>query len=120
MDTLATSAKALKINSLTGLRFCAAYMVVISHVFGGYSLGINDSGGASVQLFFVLSGFVMYLNYAKKINSKSINFTRFYLLRWIRLYPVYFLSITAYLIFYLHLHTPFAVLSPYYLSLIHI
>ena len=46
--------------------------------------------------FFVLSGFVMYLNYADKIKIQQISFKKFILLRAFRLYPVYFLSLTLY------------------------
>jgi len=94
--------KPTKIDALTGLRFCAAYVVLISHILGVYSLGIDDAGGVSVQLFFTLSGFVMYLNYYHKIATRQISFKRFFLLRLVRLYPVYFLSITVYLLFLLH------------------
>ena len=78
-----------KIESLTGIRFIAAYIVVLSHIFGGQYFVLRDMGGISVQLFFVLSGFVMYLNYADKINCgmsdisyipyKNFNFYYFYL-----------------------------------------
>lgn len=61
-------------------------------------------GGVSVQLFFVLSGFVMYLNYADKIKIQHISFKKFMLFRIYRLYSVYFLSITLYLILMLDLN----------------
>lgn len=93
-----------KINSLTGIRFIAAYMVLISHIFGGKSLALSDMGEISVQLFFVLSGFVMYLNYADKIKIQQISFKKFMLLRLFRLYPVYFLSLTLYLLLRILLH----------------
>lgn len=99
-----------KLNHLTGLRFIAAYIVVLSHIFGSGSFALNEMGGVSVQLFFVLSGFVMYINYAQKIVDKQINFVKYFKLRLIRLYPVYFLSILLYLVFSLR----YANISNYY------
>lgn len=90
-----------KIDSLTGIRFVAGYIVVLSHVFGSQSFGITEMGGVSVQLFFVLSGFVMCLNYEDKIKSSQISFSKFILLRLSRLYPVYLLTNALCVVFFL-------------------
>lgn len=82
-----------RINSLTGLRFIAAFMVLVSHSLGGLFPALNEMGGISVQVFFVLSGFVMYLSYADRINAKQIGFKRYFTLRFVRLYPLYMLSL---------------------------
>lgn len=103
-----------KIDSLTGLRFCAAYMVLLSHVFGKYFLGLINGGCVSVQLFFTLSGFVMYLNYIDKIEKRRIDFKTFFLLRVIRLYPVYLMAITGYLLFNFHFTHSYRLFSYYF------
>ena len=46
-----------KIKSLTGIRFIAAYIVVLSHLFGEFSQILKEMGGISVQLFFCLIWF---------------------------------------------------------------
>ena len=87
-----------KIDSLTGIRFYAAYVVLLAHLFGPHFQYLGVMGGVSVQLFFVLSGFVMYISYGNKILNGSEPFIRYLLLRIARLYPVYFLVLSLYLV----------------------
>lgn len=92
----------MKLQQLTGLRFIAAYIVMLSHVFGVSSPLVDAMGRVSVQIFFVLSGFVMYINYENRIINAKISFYKFFCLRVARMYPVYVLSITVFLIMMLY------------------
>src|SRR5438128_1903159 len=86
-----------QIPSLTGLRFIAATAVVLSHAIPKIVryetppklldlLSLTSAFGMS--LFFVLSGFVIYLNYWKSIAS-SAGLYNFFVARFARLYPLF-------------------------------
>jgi len=88
-----------EINALTGLRGVAALCVVLYHwkdgaerlFMRGPRLTFEAHGYLSVDLFFVLSGFVMALNYdgmfARRITR--VNYTKFLGKRFARIYPMY-------------------------------
>jgi len=78
---------------LDGLRGLAAVVVMLYH----YTLhagGVRLLGGAYVvvDLFFILSGFVLIHSYGKKIEN-GMNLKRFMLIRVVRLYPLYLLGL---------------------------
>ena len=50
-------------------------------------------GGLAVAFFFVLSGFIFYLNYASKIQHGTTTFSEFSFLRFTRLFPLHFLML---------------------------
>jgi len=54
---------------------------------------LYNYGYRAVQLFFVLSGFVFYLIYCQKIKTHSVSCYEFALLRFSRLYPLYFVTL---------------------------
>jgi peptidoglycan/LPS O-acetylase OafA/YrhL len=88
---------------LDGMRGIAAIYVLIIHTgsFWG-NLDFHHSYLA-VDLFFVLSGFVIAHAYENKLDSGQLSLKNFILVRLIRLYPMYFLSIIfAATIFILH------------------
>jgi len=78
----------------------AALLVVMYHIPNWNTLAFNvpliRGGGAMVDLFFVLSGFVIYTAYHGKLNQWS-DFFRFQFLRFGRLYPVHLFFILVYL-----------------------
>jgi peptidoglycan/LPS O-acetylase OafA/YrhL len=81
-----------KIESLESIRGLAALLVVIHHVPSWNGL-VHDvrffrNGYLLVDLFFVLSGFVIYNAYSEKIESFP-QLVRFQFLRFGRLYPVH-------------------------------
>ncbi len=87
---------------LTGLRFFAAFFVFVGHatpmmlkLSPSPQLVINVTNciiEVGMELFFVLSGFVIHYNYAdigRPPNSQ--NLARFYIARFARIYPLYVL-----------------------------
>src|SRR5690348_9842412 len=89
------------LNALTGLRFFAAFYVVIFH-FGKYHLAsaphwlfnIGRSGYIAVGLFFVLSGFVLTYTYLGGAAPWTrLDKRTFWVARLARIYPLYVLSL---------------------------
>jgi peptidoglycan/LPS O-acetylase OafA/YrhL len=74
------------------MRGVAALFVVIRHTADFWHLGFFRSYLA-VDMFFILSGFVIAFAYDKKIKGGIISFKQFVLIRMIRLYPVFLLSL---------------------------
>lgn len=86
---------------MNGLRFIAAFSVVISHVemvkkvFGEQHFWdvrtVKMMGHLGVILFFALSGFLItYLLLAEKQHTKKISIKDFYIRRVLRIWPLYF------------------------------
>jgi peptidoglycan/LPS O-acetylase OafA/YrhL len=89
-----------KINELESLRGLAALLVVFFHVPKWNSflnVGIVNNGYLMVELFFVLSGFVIFNAYADNIKSTR-DLIRFQFLRFGRLYPVHILFLLIFLL----------------------
>ena len=103
----------VKIDFINGLRGIAIMGVVFHHCFfssfkygEGYPLHIADivasSGWLGVNLFFFLSGFVLYLPYVqghRSFNAK-MDILDFYKRRFLRLYPLYILIAFIALVFF--------------------
>jgi len=91
-----------QIPSLTGLRFVAAMAVALSHAlhhivkYPGtpptHVVLLSVMSGAAMTLFFVLSGFVIFLNYSHTIGTRS-GLWNFFVARFARLYPLYFVCV---------------------------
>lgn len=88
------------LKALTGLRFFAAFLVVLHH-FGTpqaplFAHNVMSRGFVSVTLFFVLSGFILSYRYAD--DNGEINATKrdFWVARVARIYPVYVLGFLLY------------------------
>jgi peptidoglycan/LPS O-acetylase OafA/YrhL len=88
------------VPSLTGIRFVAALMVMLGHRSGimpsqleagvtAFYIGQITSIGMS--LFFVLSGFVIWINYANIFSKLPLREVcwQFAVARFARLYPMY-------------------------------
>ena len=102
--------------SLNGLRFIAAFVVIIHHLeqiklfYGLPSLFFRVPffkivGELGVTLFFVLSGFLItYLLLAEKERFKTIDVKKFYVRRILRIWPLYYLVITLGLFVFPHIH----------------
>lgn len=88
-------------KNLDAIRFIAALLVVLHHIeyfktLDGVSswpvLGhmLEDAGRVGVNLFFVLSGFLIsYLLMKENSETGSINFKHFYVRRVLRIWPLY-------------------------------
>ena len=91
----------MKINQLFILRFIAAVLVVFYHYnrlafyYEPYVLNrIVKFGNESVNFFFFLSGYIMVVAHNKFINDDSaLNKIKYWLSRFERIYPVYFLAL---------------------------
>jgi peptidoglycan/LPS O-acetylase OafA/YrhL len=71
------------VSSIQALRAIAVLFVVLNHFFGARLPG----GYVGVDIFFVVSGFLISSHLLKELKSGSLNFGRFYLRRARRLLP---------------------------------
>lgn len=110
-DTAAVIKRDREIRSLTGLRGVAALFVVVFHESGNFTGNgpaetLLRHGYNAVDIFFVLSGFVMALTYGATFSeSFSVrDFLDFLGRRVARLYPLYLLmTLATWTLFTLHL-----------------
>jgi len=77
-------------HGLDGLRGIAALFVAMRHTSFFHGLGIHG-GFLAVDLFFVLSGFVIAHAYERRLEQ-GLSVARFMALRYLRLWPVYVLG----------------------------
>lgn len=83
-----------EVRPLTGIRGVAALIVVFFHYFPDITIAgrtFLGKGYLAVDLFFMLSGLVLALNYATTVNSNASlrTYGTFILKRLIRIYPLY-------------------------------
>jgi peptidoglycan/LPS O-acetylase OafA/YrhL len=98
--TTQASQKPQKIESLESIRGIAALLVVFYHFPKWHPFlqaHIVTSGYLMVELFFVLSGFVIFKAYAQKLATAR-DLARFQFLRFGRLYPVHIIFLLAFLL----------------------
>jgi len=105
--------RAPQLPALTGLRFVAAMLVVCCHYASGLSLpapvhAIASAGGLGVNLFFILSGFILAYTYLDNGGSRRATLRAFWVARVARIYPVYLLGLALALPAYIHSHNPHA------------
>lgn len=94
------------IKGIDILRFIAALGVVIHHI--SYGLAQNqkittpflshhlNSGAFFLNLFFVISGFLISMILFKELDSGKFTIKNFYIRRMLRIWPLYFFVIIAY------------------------
>jgi len=90
-----------RLDSLTGLRFIAAAMIVVHHIQGLVWLPTNNIGGnlsSGVSFFFCLSGFV--LHYANRRQAANLHLPEFYFVRFMRLWPAHLAGLLLVLIIF--------------------
>ena len=97
------------IPALTGLRFVAAFSVLLAHGFAailaehetqyGAIYWVRQASGFGMTLFFVLSGFVIHYNYAHRVTAGGARGIGSYLwARFARLYPLFLLMMLIYVL----------------------
>jgi peptidoglycan/LPS O-acetylase OafA/YrhL len=87
-----------RLPGLDGLRGLLAIGVALSHSyshFTGWHTGydIFHNPDYAVDIFFILSGIVLYHSYCEKIKNKSITPGGFILTRFFRLYPLHIIAV---------------------------
>ncbi len=95
----------MRINVLNGLRGYAAILVILSHMTQVSNTELGRSiytfvqgfnfGYLGVDLFFVLSGFLITRILIREKTAGTFSFKLFYLKRALRIFPIYFLSIAV-------------------------
>ena len=99
--------KKSEIAELTGLRGLAALLIIINHLVlvlpcirkTDLCYYTTQCGVFGMSLFFVLSGIVIYYNYADRLlSSPGLGIRQFLLARFARLYPLYFVFILSFFI----------------------
>src|SRR5271154_1219666 len=90
-----------RINSLTSIRAFAAIYVVVGHSlnfplpsgFAGKAIGsFINLGFTGVDMFFILSGYILSYVYLNGKDTSSFNKIYFWRARFARIYPVYFFA----------------------------
>src|SRR5262249_33574495 len=80
--------------SLDGLRAIAVFGVVWHHVARGRPLFFAEQGALGVQLFFVISGFLIAtLLLREKRRTNTIALRAFYVRRALRIFPLYYVAL---------------------------
>jgi peptidoglycan/LPS O-acetylase OafA/YrhL len=89
-----------KIEELESVRGIAAFLIVICHIpiwNSVYNINLVRNFYLMVQLFFVLSGFLIYKAYSSKLrNIKEV--LRFQFFRFGRLYPIHIFFLTVFVV----------------------
>lgn len=104
------------LSNLNAIRAIAALIVIVSHIEKKMSFfdlpvnaGLSKLGPVGVTLFFALSGFLItYLLLIEKEKFQKINIKDFYIRRFLRIWPLYYL-----LLLFVYLAVPY-LLPEYY------
>jgi peptidoglycan/LPS O-acetylase OafA/YrhL len=90
------------IKPLTSLRFLFALLVFVSHLqffrqddefFKTWHYHIFGEGFIGVSFFFILSGFILSLNYDQRLLSGKISYSEFWIARVARIYPMHIVTL---------------------------
>jgi peptidoglycan/LPS O-acetylase OafA/YrhL len=84
---------------LTWIRGFAALWVVLYHFSGHFGTALNNAfvqrGHLGVDLFFVLSGFILFYVYIDTVSAGTFQYGDFLRKRFARIYPVHFVTMIA-------------------------
>ncbi len=90
------------LKPLTSLRFVFALFVFLSHLnwipanYISFNLlydNVLSQGNVGVSFFFILSGFILSLNYKNKIEKNKVSVKEFYVARVGRIYPLHLVTL---------------------------
>jgi peptidoglycan/LPS O-acetylase OafA/YrhL len=96
-----------QLDALTGIRGLAAWFVVLFHIRQSLNALLPEwlitafsKGYLAVDLFFMLSGFVLWYNYADRLRSGGrAEAIRFYWRRFSRIWPLHICILLAFIVF---------------------
>jgi peptidoglycan/LPS O-acetylase OafA/YrhL len=89
------------IKPLTGLRFIAAFWLLLYFFWERFGLGprenfaLIEKGGMGVDLFFILSGFILAHVYGPQVEAKKFHWQTFLWARLARVYPLHLACLAA-------------------------
>jgi peptidoglycan/LPS O-acetylase OafA/YrhL len=109
MTTAQSAGRRPDVPALTGLRFLAAFSVLLAHGLAatvanneppqGAVLWLMQFSGFGMTLFFVLSGFVIHYNYSGLVTGGRLRgIAAFFWARFARLYPLFLLMMLVYVL----------------------
>jgi peptidoglycan/LPS O-acetylase OafA/YrhL len=111
MTTTESAGRHPDVPALTGLRFLAAFAVLVAHGVtatvgnneppqgDGAAFWLVTASGFGMTLFFVLSGFVIHYNYARLVSDGGLRgIGAFLWARFARLYPLFLLMMLVYVL----------------------
>ena len=96
------------LDEMTGLRGVAALLICLNHTLllipalyqSALSPFLMRCGLLGMSLFFCLSGFVIYYNYADRIQRcPSVEIVHFFVARFARIYPLYIVFLLGFTVF---------------------
>lgn len=101
--TAHTAQSRIQLEALTGMRGLAAIYVVLYHLRSGqintlpeWMIVFLSKGYLAVDLFFILSGFVMWISYADKFSASGVGIIKDFLWRrFARIYPLHLAILLA-------------------------
>jgi peptidoglycan/LPS O-acetylase OafA/YrhL len=89
-------------GSLNGVRGLCILSVLWHHAPGGLQARIFERGFLGVDMFFVLSGFlIVTLLLRERARNGSISLKKFYARRTLRIFPIYYLVVFSLFLYYL-------------------
>lgn len=113
--------RAPKLPALTSIRAVAAWWVVLFHTKEHLApflprlvLGVIGAGNLGVDLFFVLSGFVIALNYAERMDGGWPSYVDFLKRRFARIYPLHICVLAAMVLYAILVYARSGHLTPNY------
>lgn len=94
-----------KFDQIDGLRFFAVFGVILGHWHWSHTEWCENINTASrgVDLFFVISGFLITLGLIRsrdKAETKGQSLYKFYIRRFLRIFPIYYLTVFVLMFFY--------------------
>lgn len=103
MTTIETRPRRREVRQLTGIRIVAAVWVVLFHFEGQYAVLLPELGGLvwlggsrgflAVDLFFVLSGYILAYQHLAAFSAGNGRYGDFLLKRLARIYPVHLVTL---------------------------